>query len=436
MAGWAEGFWESSIVEGLPRRERRSGAYRSYVPDPLTSTPLLIPQEVDDLVSRAERAVRHSTDSRDLAGIARFLLRSEAIASSHIEGVAPGTKQVAFAELETTEGEGSLGASEQAQLVFRNMTVVERARAELATAEKITLDQILSLHEALVVDTPVGGGLRKAQNWIGGSSHHPLGADFIPPAPELLDSSLDDLLAYANGAAHSPIVQAALVHAQFETLHPFADGNGRVGRALIHAILMRRGLTTRAILPISQILSTLRDDYVRGLSAYRYTGSPNGEAFHSARAEWISFFARAIITAAEQAEHTREDLDEMRAHWNERLNAWRASTGHQRALRSTSATARILEDLPSTPVLTAASASRIHGVTPQAAHQGLHMLESAGVLSSASRRGRRIYFAPLVLDLVDLSVRRLASTHFDTRISPPRSFVPARPQARGSAPGR
>lgn len=436
MAGWDERFWESSITEGLPRRERRSGAYRSYIPDPLTSTSLFLPPEVDALVSRAERAVRLSTESRDLEGIARFLLRSEAIASSRIEGVAPGTKQVALAELETTEGEGPLGASEQAQLVFRNMTVVERARAELATAEEITLDQILSLQEALVADGPADSGLRKVQNWIGGSSHHPLGADFVPPAPELLTSSLHDLLTYANGAAHSPVIQAALVHAQFETIHPFTDGNGRVGRALIHTILMRRGLTTRAILPLSQILSTLREDYVRALSAYRYTGSPNGEAFHSARAEWISFFARAMIIAAEQAERTREDLDEMRAHWDERLTAWRASTGHQRALRSTSATARILEDLPSTPVLTAGSASRIHGVTPQAAHQGLHMLESAGVLSSTSRRGRRIYFAPLVLDLVDLSVRRLASTRFDTRISPPRSFVPARPPTSDPAPGR
>ncbi len=429
MAGWDDQYWESTITGGLPRRERRSGEYRSYVPDSLMETSLRLPPNIDALVSEAERAVRNSTDSRDLAGIARFLLRSEAIASSRIEGVAPATKQVAFAELETTEGEGALGASDQAHLVARNMTVVERARSELATADTIALNQIVSLQEALVAGDPIVRGVRTVQNWIGGSTHHPLEADFVPPAPDRLGPLLDDLVAYANGAAHSPIVQDALVHAQFETIHPFADGNGRVGRALIHTILMRRGLATRAILPISQVLSTLRDDYVRALEAYRYTGAPNGEAFHAARAEWIAFFARAIVVAAEQAERTSEDLDAVRAKWNEQLAQWRASTGHQRALRSTSATARILEDLPSTPVLTTGSASRIHDVTSQAAHQGLQMLESAGVLSSTSRKGQRIYFAPLVLELVDLSVRRLASTRFDTRISPPAAGVPAKPQA-------
>lgn len=427
MAGWDDQFWESSIIEGLPRRERRSGVYRSYAPDSLTATSLFLTPEIDILISEAERAVRNSTDSRDLEGIARFFLRSEAIASSRIEGVAPGTRQVAFAELETTEGAGSLGASEQAQLVARNMTVVERARSELATADAITLEHIVSLQMALVAETPTAQGIRTVQNWIGGSSYHPLGADFVPPAPQRLIPLLDDLVAYANGATHSPIVQAALVHAQFETLHPFADGNGRVGRALIHTILIRRGLSRRAVLPISQVLSTLRQDYVRALDVYHYTGAPNGEAFHAARAAWIEFFARAIIIAADQAERTSEELDAIRAEWEEKLTRWRTSTGHQRTLRSTSVTARILEDLPSTPVLTTMSASRIHDVTPQAAYQGLQMLENAGVLSSTTRKGHTIYFAPLVLDLVDLSVRRLASTRFDTRISPPRSAVPARP---------
>ena len=428
MAGWDERIWESSIFEGLPRRERHSGPYRSYVPDSLTTTSLLLPPDVDALVSSAERAVRNSADSRDLEGIARFLLRSEAIASSRIEGVAPSTKQVAFAELETAEGRGSLGASEQAQLVARNMTVVERARAELTASNTITLDQVVVLQEALVADTATACGVRTVQNWIGGSSYHPLGADFVPPAPQRLNTSLDDLVTYMNGAAHSPIVQAALVHAQFETLHPFADGNGRVGRALIHTVLMRRGLTTRAILPISQVLSTLRQDYVRALDAYRYTGAPNGDEFHAARTEWIAFFAQAIIIAAEQVERTKRELDAIRTDWDEQLALWRTETGHQRALRSTSATARILQDLPSTPVLTTASASRIYEVTTQAANQGLHMLEGAGILSATSRKGQAIYFAPRVLDLVDLSVRRLASTRFDTRISAPGRGVPAGPQ--------
>lgn len=85
--------------------------------------------------------------------------------------------------------------------------------------------------------------------------HHPLDADFVPPAPERVGPLMDDLVAYLNGASHSPVVHAAPAHAQFETIHRFTDGNGRVGRALIHTVLTRRGLTTEAVLPVSLVLS-------------------------------------------------------------------------------------------------------------------------------------------------------------------------------------
>src|SRR5699024_2660400 len=116
-------------------------------------------------------------------------------------------------------------------------------------------------------------GVRTTQNWIGGSRHHPLESAHVPPPPEEVPTLLADLVQYMAGATHSPIIQAALVHAQFETIHPFPDGNGRVGRALIHTVLTRRGLTAAAILPVSLVLATLQEEYISGLDAFRVDAS-------------------------------------------------------------------------------------------------------------------------------------------------------------------
>lgn len=119
MASWEEAWWESSFESGLPRADRRSGTYLTYVPDPLAESPLLLPPHVDELVAAAERAVRSlSGNVRDLAGIARFLLRSEAIASSRIEGIAPAVKGVALAELGRHEIVPDVSA--QARMVANN----------------------------------------------------------------------------------------------------------------------------------------------------------------------------------------------------------------------------------------------------------------------------------------------------------------------------
>ena len=261
-------------------------------------------------------------DARDLAGIARFLLRSEAIASSRIEGIAPAVQGIALAELSAAEPVPDVSA--QAQLVANNMTVLQDARTLLVSTSAVTLDHVTDLHAALLPDEPQHHGLRRVQNWIGGSNHHPIDADFVPPAPSLVAPLLTDLAAYLNGASHSPIVQAALVHAQFETIHPFTDGNGRVGRALIHTVLTRRGLTTEAVLPVSLVLSTLRDDYIAGLTAYRHAKAADSAGAHAARAAWIETFSSAVLTAAEQAGRLATELAALRQDWDERLTASRA----------------------------------------------------------------------------------------------------------------
>ncbi len=430
MATSDEVTWVPSIESGVPRRERRSGVYRPHVPDMLMSTPLLLSPEVDELVGRAEQAVRGlEGDAHDLAGIARFLLRSEAIASSRIEGIAPSVRQVALAELGAKETVPDVSA--QAQSVANNMTVLHEARTVLVEAPRVTVEHLTALHAALLPDEKQHHGLRTVQNWIGGSNHQPLDADFVPPMPDRVPALMDDLVDYLNSSGHAPIVQAGLAHAQFETIHPFTDGNGRVGRALIHTVLTRRGLATEAILPVSLVLSTLREEYVAGLTVFRHDQPVGTTGSRAAHAAWLRVFASAVLIASEQAGRLATELAELRVDWEERLEAARHREGKVRGLRSDSATALIMRALPATPLLTSATVQRIHRVSHVAADRALAELTAADILQARERRGVRYYQAHDVLDIVTLTERRLASTKFDTRISPPNRAVPARPEDGG-----
>lgn len=140
MGSWDPAWWSSTVTSG-PRRDRRSGEYRTYQPDLLASTPLLLSPATDALVADAERRTRMlGADSPDLASVARFLLRSEAIASSRIEGISPSAKQIAFAEL--GQHEQVRGLSESAQLVANNMTVVREATTALQHADSVTTSDV------------------------------------------------------------------------------------------------------------------------------------------------------------------------------------------------------------------------------------------------------------------------------------------------------
>ena len=229
MAAWDPAHWESNIASGIPRSEQRSGTYQRYVPDMVDGTGLAVDASVSRQVATVERGIRrlNGSGAEGLAGIARFLLRSEAIASSRIEGIAPSAEQVALAEL--GQSESVRGISEQAKLVANNMTIVREATTELVETAALTVDHIVDLHKSLLPDEPRHHGLRTVQDWIGSSNWSPIGAAYVPPDPDRLPELMADLLGYLNGAAHAPLIQAAVVHAQFETIHPFTDGNGRVG---------------------------------------------------------------------------------------------------------------------------------------------------------------------------------------------------------------
>ncbi|GAB3919096.1 hypothetical protein GCM10011575_29400 [Microlunatus endophyticus] len=429
MATWEEAHWQSSLDSGVPKVDRRSGTYHRYVPDSIDGLGLAVDGEVSRRANQVERRIRalNGSGAEGLAGIARFLLRSEAIASSRIEGIAPSAQQVALAEL--GQSETVRGISEQAQLVANNMTIVRRATTDLVAADSLTVDHIVELQRSLLPDEPQHHGLRTVQNWIGSSSWSPIGAAFVPPAPERVPTLMTDLVDYLNGAAHAPLIQAAVIHAQFETIHPFTDGNGRVGRALIHTVLARRGIMDNAVLPISLVLATLRDRYVTGLTAFRHAAASGSAEANAAINDWLRTFVDAAAIAAEQSGNLGSSIEELRDTWAERVTAHRTAAGLRPVPRTDSATARLLHLLPEAPVVTATTLARILGVSYPAASSALDELKQAGVLVTRSiERGAKAYIAREVLDLVTLSERSLASTQFDTRATPPIRAVPARPQ--------
>ncbi|MDU6679041.1 Fic family protein [Actinomyces sp.] len=430
MGIFTEAKWETDPT--LPgRSNRRGGSYWYYVPDRLTTLQVSISPQLSEEIAAVERrvlALAQADGITEFEDLSRFLLRSEAIASSQIEGIVPAAKQVALAEI--GEAEDIRGISDAAKLVARNMTVVREASDRLARSQGVTITDLEQLQRALLGADHPAAGIRTVQNWVGTSNYHPIGAEYVPPAPRLVPDLLEDLLSYLNGATHGPLVQAALVHAQFESIHPFVDGNGRVGRALIHTVLTRRGLTSSRLLPVSLVLATFREQYVAALNDLRFEGSP--EAPENARriAEWIRIFSRAVDEAVTQAEDLRAQLLLLAEQWRGQLEAFRAANNYTRALRSDSGVARILGRLAGTPVLTVKTASQIYGLSVQNASEALTQLADAGIFSTRSiARGTTAFIANEVLDLVTLSERKLASTQFDTRVSKPVRQVPRFPRS-------
>lgn len=289
------------------------------------------------------------------------------------------------------------------------------------------MDGINRLHAALLPDERVHS-LRDAQNWIGGSDWNPLDAEFVPPPPDQVEPLMRDLCDYLNGGLHAPLVQAALVHAQFETIHPYPDGNGRVGRALIHTVLVRRGVTTAAVIPVSLVLLTRAQDYVAGLNAYRHDRTPSSPAAHDTFATWLTMFLDAVDVASAQVQQFGEEIVDLADEWRERLAALRAARGMRPSPRAGSAQAMLLERLPELPMLTARTTQRLLGVSFPAARSALEELAEARILERKSvDRGTTGYLAKEVFDLLTFAERRLASTQWNTRESRPSRPVPAAP---------
>jgi Fic family protein len=396
--------------------------YEAYVPDPLVGRTVTLDGAVAADVTDAETAVMR-LDARaatlaDTEGLARLLLRAESVASSRIEGLEVGARKLLRSEAARQLGERAIDLT--AAEVLGNINAMNAAVHELGPGDPITPDTLLAFHRRLMASSRVpapAGQLREQQNWIGGSDYNPCSAAFVPPPPELVPGLIEDLCAFCNDDSLPAVAQAALAHAQFETIHPFPDGNGRTGRGLIHLVLRRRGLATRVLPPISLVLATWANDYIDGLTATRYSGPATSDAAQAGLNRWIGTFAGACARAAADAGSFENRVEQIES-------SWRAAVGQ---IRSGSATDRLLRALPGAPVLSVSGAAELIGRSYPQVNEAIGRLVPAGVLTqiSVGKRNRAFEAKDIINAFTDLE-RQLASPGGDTRSSAPSRPVPPR----------
>jgi Fic family protein len=422
MAKVIRKHWVTDAAPGLSRRDRRSCDYEAYVPDLLAERKITLDGDTAADVADAERAIAtldaQAVTLADTEALARILLRAESVASSRIEGLEVGARRLLRAEAAQELGEQP--ADVTGIEVLGNINAMSSAIHCVSPGDAITVDRLLAFHRTLLANTRLSahaGIVRTEQNWIGGSNYNPCSAAFIPPPPECVPGLLDDLCRFCNDDALPAVAQAAIAHAQFETIHPFIDGNGRTGRALIHLVLRRRGLATRILLPISLVLATWAEDYIAGLQASRFRGPASSRAAHDGLNLWVGRFA----AAAKRAVH---DASTFEARIQALQNDWRAQLG---AVRADSATDRLLRALPGAPLVTVSSAATLTGRSVTAANGAVARLLAEGILRQINvGRRNRAFEAPTVIEAFTDLERQLASPGGDTRTSEPARRVPRR----------
>ncbi|WP_327112552.1 Fic family protein [Nocardia sp. NBC_01730] len=432
MAEFVRRRWAGNLDGGgLSRRDRGSGTYQAYLPDPLVGRRIVLTSETAADVVDAEVAIaRLDTEAKALVeteALSRLLLRAEAIASSRIEGLVVGARRLLRAEAaRQLEGESSdVTAAE----VLANIDAMAVAANAVGRSELITEDVLLEVHRRLLVGTRLaqpGGCLRDVQNWIGGSSFNPCSAAFVPPPPEYVPELMNDLITFCNSDDLPAVAQAAIAHAQFETIHPFIDGNGRTGRALIHLILRRRGAAERVVAPVSLILATWSDSYVDGLSRFRHVGAVDSEQATDDLNTWVARFAAACARAAEDAAAFEVKAADLQNSWRDRVAP----------VRTNSALDLLLGKLVGAPILTVATAATLIGRSFPATNAAVQRLTEGGILRQLTvGRRNRAFEAPEAITAFTALERRLASPDGDTRTSDPTRPVPSN-QMPARAEGR
>ncbi|NLE96675.1 MAG: Fic family protein [Propionibacterium sp.] len=361
----------------MSRRERLAarGPYVAAVPGPIAHAMPQISHEVLALVDDASRELaRFDAEAGDVAApFASILLRSESASSSEIERITSSAKQLALAEIGASR-------SANAKLVAAN---VQAMHAAIDLAGRLDADSIIAMHRALLGDSEphMVGRWRTEQVWIGGGARSPHSATFVPPHHDRVPALMEDLVAFLQRTDLPVLITAALAHAQFETIHPFPDGNGRTGRALIHGVLHAGGLVTNMTIPVSAGLLARTDEYFGALTAYR-----------EAEVEpIIARLAEASFEAVGTGRRLVADLREMRGEWVERVRP-----------RAGSAVEAMLDLVIRQPVLSVALAAESLGVSVVSATSAIERLEDAGVLERAnSGRRNRLWQASEVLAALD-----------------------------------
>jgi fido (protein-threonine AMPylation protein) len=387
--------WPPHEHETRPWRQAHRGGTKDdrMLREVTVSLPPLIADQgisVDPtLAADLESAMREitaldGTQGADLEALGVLLLRTESVASSKIEAVEASLDDYARAL-------HGIRSNTSAVSMVAATTALDAMIGEVSRSGRIELAALTSAHEALMREDPAeaeyAGRLRDMQNWIGGSDHSPRGALYVPPPPDLVQGYLDDLVAFANRDDLSALVQAAIAHAQFESIHPFTDGNGRIGRALINTVLRRRGATTRIVIPLASALVAHRERYFDLLDAYR-----RGEV-----RPLLASFAESSRIAASESRVTATRMGEIPGDWRDLVGP----------LRSGSAAAKLLEILPARPIFSSEDVGDAIDAPRSSVFAAIDRLRDAGVLRPLTDRKRdQVWGAGAILDeLDDLGLR-------------------------------
>jgi Fic family protein len=372
---WVSRFNSDDLTRA--QRERVRQPYSSAIVPRIAKLSTNLPSDLAAEVDEATQLLTRFDAEVGPGGLpfASILLRTESASSSEIENLTSGARAIAEAEL----GERDTGNAAQ---IVRNVRTMEAA---LSLADRIDGESIITMQAALLgslAPNNLTGQWRDEQVWIGGSSVSPHLADFTPPHHDRVPAALDDLVTFVARADIPTLAQVAIAHAQFETIHPFPDGNGRTGRAIVQAMLRHARVTTNIAVPVSAGLLHDVKDYYNALTAYR-----RGEL-----RPIITAFTRAAGYSVVNGRQLVRDIGSIQTDWEDKM----------RGLRSDAAARRVGVLAITYPVLNSDIIARELRVAPPTAFRALDALVERGILKAAnSQRRNRIWLAEPVLNALD-----------------------------------
>jgi Fic family protein len=376
--------WVSTIEPGhlsVFERLRIERPYRAAVVPDIAGTPVTLAPETMTVVEAAmQDVVRFDEQMSSLpVPMPAILLRSESASSSQIEHLTTNARNLAMASI-------GIDSKQNAELVAANVRAM--ALAVGAAADQVSAESILAVHRALMIDSEpdAAGAWRNEQVWIGSHAAYPHGADFIPPHHERVPPAIDDLVRFSRRTDLPAIAHAAIVHAQFETIHPFTDGNGRTGRVVLQAVLRQRGVLRATTVPVSAGLLRDPDRYFSALTAYR-----DGDVDRI-----VADVAEASMSATVDGRALAGSISDIRARWREQI-----------AARSNSSAWPLSDALFTQPVVTAEHVAALLGLSDRGARNTIDVLVRDGILTPATTAKRHQYWqAPDVLAAMDAFARR------------------------------
>jgi Fic family protein len=398
-------LWQRESQPGdltaLRAADRRGGSYLRYYPAPLEeSMAPYVSAEAMAAVSDVALAVARIGQrlrERPLPILYATLQRSESISSSWVEGLRETPRNVMVAQLKGRDP-GLDGYQFErlgtARTILGNLDSVRRGVQSLRAPW--THEAVHEIHAAIAPHVH-DGGYRSVDVQIGGSSK--LTASYVAPPAANVQGLMANLIEHANRSGDNPLVKAAVLHAQFETIHPYEDGNGRTGRVLVHGYLARAGLLDHGVLPLSVVLRRDTDEYVRQLTAFRH-GDPATRT--EAVSGFVAYFAETLARSCEEADQVIAEAGEVEADWAERTARFRSDSAVHRALRV----------LAEQPVVTARYLQTALDTSKVTARSVVDHLVGVDILEPSGGRFRRaeVYQASALLRMMDRLVPGIQPT--------------------------